>query len=72
MKTINRAQLRGKPLDTICKSALTTRHEFGKDDNPVFCYGVYVLGPEFGHLHGNCYDCKAYVDNAEPPKEENT
>lgn len=66
MKTVTRAQLRGKPLERICYSAHTTRHEFGPQDNRVFCYGVYVLGPEDGQLHGNCYNCKALVDHAEP------
>lgn len=72
MKTINRAQLRGEPLDPMCKRARTTRHEFGPHDNRVFCYGLYALGPEDGQLHGSCLDCKALVDNAEPVEVEST
>lgn len=68
MKTINRAQLRGKPLDLLCRRAKTTRHEFSPKDNRVFCYGLYDCMTE--ELTRSCKDCKALVDNAEPVKEE--
>ena len=36
---ISRKQLRGKGLDKDCKTAHTTSHEYGLDDDRVFCYG---------------------------------
>lgn len=68
MKTINRAQLRGKPLDSLCKRARTTRHEYGMHDNRVFCYGLYDCMTE--EILDSCKNCKAHIDNAEPPEEE--
>lgn len=68
MKIINRAQLRGKPLDILCKRARTTSNEYGPDDNRVFCYGLADCMTE--ELLDCCKNCKAYVGNAEPPEEE--
>lgn len=68
MKTINRAQLRGEPLDPMCKRARTSRHEFGPQDNRVFCYGLYDCMAE--EMIQSCKDCKALIDNAEPEEEQ--
>lgn len=38
---INRAKLRGKPLDSDCKKAYRTTHECGMKDDRVYCYGLY-------------------------------
>lgn len=64
MKTVNRAQLRGKPLERICYSAHTTRHEFGSRDNRVFCFGIM----DGDDLIEPCRSCKALMDCAEPPE----
>lgn len=37
MKKVNRAKLRGKPLDSDCKTAHTSTGEYGNDDRRVFC-----------------------------------
>lgn len=68
MKTINRAQLRGEPLDPMCKRARTSRHEFGPQDKRVFCYGLYDCMTE--EMIQSCKDCKALIDNAEPEEEQ--
>lgn len=68
MKTITRAQLRGKPLERICYSAHTTRHEYGRHDNRVFCYGIQ--DSMTGVLIPPCRVCKALVDHAEPVEVE--
>lgn len=67
MKTVNRAQLRGKPLDLLCRQAKTTRHEFGREDNRVFCFGLADCMTE--ELLSTCQHCKALVDNAEPMED---
>lgn len=66
-KTINRAQLRGKPLDPICRKAHVSKGEYGPDDNRCFCYGLYDAMDE--EPLEMCRECKAYIDNSEPPKE---
>lgn len=69
MKKITRANLRGKPLDRECYRANRTTNEYGKDDNRVFCFGLYS---EFSDtdIDEKCLKCKAYVDNAEPLEKE--
>lgn len=69
MKKITRANLRGKPLDKECYRANRTTNEYGKDDNRVFCYGLYA---EFSDdvIDEKCLKCKAYVGNAEPLNKE--
>ena len=42
MKRISRATLRGKPLNEDCKRANRATHEYGKEDNRVYCYGLYT------------------------------
>ena len=50
---INRAKLRGKPLDSECKRANRTTHEYGVKDDRVYCYGLY--GPYLlGKLTNRC------------------
>lgn len=68
MKKINRAELRGKPLDSDCKKAHTSTHEYGKDDNRGFCLGIKDLMTE--EPLEKCEVCKAFVFNAEPLEEE--
>ena len=69
MKKITRAQLRGKPLDEDCKKANRTTHEYGIDDNRVFCYGL-LEDMSYWAKQEKCENCKAYVYNAEPPERE--
>lgn len=66
---INRAQLRGEPLNDDCKTARTTTNEFGTKDCRVFCYGLYKNQSET-EICDKCLNCGAYVHNAEPPKEK--
>lgn len=40
VKRVSRAQLRGQPLDPVCKRAKTTSGEYGAEDKRVFCYGM--------------------------------
>ena len=64
---INRAKLRGKPLDEDCKFAHRTTHEYGIKDDRVFCYGLYKDMSDWA-IREECRKCGAYVDNAEPLK----
>ena len=67
-KTIDRKHLRNAPLHWFCGKAYTTRHEYGPDDNRVFCYGtVDMMTDEYLVA---CKKCKAFVYNSTPPKEE--
>ena len=66
-KTIDRKHLRTAPLHPFCIKAHTTRHEYGLDDNRVYCYGVidkmtdeYLIA---------CKRCKAFVNNSTPLEE---
>lgn len=65
MKEISRAQLRTEPLDEDCGRARTTRHEYGPDDNRVFCHG---LERQPGSYEEKCAACPAFVWNAAPPE----
>ena len=64
MMEINRAELRGKPLDLDCKKAHTTRHEYGQQDERVFCLGL--CDKKTDDIIKKCLNCKAWVKNAEP------
>lgn len=64
---VNRAQLRGKPLDKDCKRANTITNEYGTQDDRVFCYGLYEE-PTDWLIKKKCLECKAFVNNAEPLK----
>lgn len=66
MKRINRAKLRGEPLDEDCKKlAFTTTGEYGQDDKRCFCYGLVDLMRD--EPLKKCCECKAFIDNATPP-----
>lgn len=65
---ISRAKLRGKELDKGCKTAHTTSHEYGLDDDRVFCYGLVDYSTD--ELIEKCKNCKALAYNATPPQEE--
>lgn len=68
MKRITRKQLRGKPLDSLCKKANTTTNEYGLEDKRVFCCGIWeAMTDEPIEI---CRACKAFVQNEEPSKEE--
>ena len=68
MKKVNRAMLRGKPLDEDCKSANTTTGEFGSADNRVFCYGwIDMMTDEYLE---KCKECGAFIQNAKPLEAE--
>lgn len=66
---ISRAMLRGKPLDDDCRRANHTTHEYGIKDDRVFCYGLYKEQSET-EICDECLKCKAFINNAEPLKEE--
>lgn len=61
---INRAKLRGKKLDEDCKRAHTSSHEYGLDDDRVFCYGLVNYSND--DLIEKCKNCKALAYNAAP------
>lgn len=67
MKTVDRAKLRGKPLDPMCYKAKTSRHEFGRNDNRVFCYGLVDAMTD--EVLPQCRECKALVDFAKPMED---
>ena len=69
MKTISRAEMRGKPLDKDCKRAYIAKHEYGPNDNRCFCNGLYAEWSDC-EINEKCIDCKAFVENAEPLKED--
>ena len=58
MKPINRAKLRGKPLERECYRANTC-----VEDNEVRCWGLYAefSDDEIGDVAEKCLNCKAYV-----------
>ena len=61
---INRAKLRGKPLDEDCKKAKTTSCEYGIYDGRIFCLGIVDMKND--EYLSKCRECGAFVDNAEP------
>ena len=66
MKRVSRAQLRGQPLDLLCKKAHTTTNECGSKDRRVFCYGIYdCITEEPEEL---CAVCGAFIRNITPPR----
>ena len=56
---ISRAKLRGKKLDEDCKSCCTSSHEYGLDDDRVFCYGLVDYSTD--EIIEKCKNCKARV-----------
>lgn len=61
---MNRAKLRGEPLEEFCKKAYTTTNEYGLDDKRIFCYGW--LDSTSDEYLDECKICGALVNNAEP------
>ena len=59
---INRAKLRGKPLNSDCKQAQRTTHEHGVTDDRVYCYGLLEDMSEW-QIKEKCRKCGAYIDN---------
>ena len=54
--------LRGKPLDEDCVTARQSSHEYGENDNRVFCYGLIdSMNDEY---LAKCKVCGAFVNNA--------
>ncbi len=69
MKRVTRAQLRGQPLDPLCKKAHTTTHEYGLDDNRVFCFGWICR--ENDEPEALCEACGAFFRNMKPLEDGN-
>lgn len=65
---ISRAKIRGKKLDEDCKRTCTSSHEYGLDDDRVFCYGIVDYSTD--ELIEKCKNCKALVCNATLPEEK--
>lgn len=65
---IDRATVRGKPLDEDCYRANRATNEYGENDDRVFCYGLYKE-QSVTDICDKCLKCKAFVNNAEPPTE---
>lgn len=72
MKRISRATLRGKPLNEDCKRANRATHEYGKEDNRVYCYGLYTefsdcdireecYGPDYDHDYDELEEMISYL-----------
>lgn len=61
---ISRAKIRGEKLDEDCKRAYTTSHEYGPDDDRVFCYGLFDYSND--EFIEKCKNCKAHVYNSTP------
>ena len=62
---INRAQLRGKPLDKDCYRARRTTNEYGPEDDRVYCFGLYGYYGE-DDLLDKCEVCGAHVRYVTP------
>ncbi|MEG1562187.1 MAG: hypothetical protein RR365_00840 [Bacteroides sp.] len=63
-----RSAMRGKPLDSDCKKAHTSTHEYGLDDTRVFCYGLIDLMND--EALPKCRECGAFAFNAKPMEED--
>lgn len=59
---IDRAELRGKPLDWDCHYAKTLIHAHGSTDNRELCYGLLVNAKDW-IINPKCLECKAYLKN---------
>lgn len=69
MKKINRAVLRGRPLDKDCYIARTCLHQYGFNDNRCYCLGL--INKRNDEFLEKCLECKAFVNNATPLEVEN-
>ena len=67
MKTINRAKIKGKPLDNDCKNARVCTEE-DKDTKYCFCYGIVDL--HYDDYLDKCKNCKAFERNMPNTQEE--
>jgi hypothetical protein len=65
---ISRKKLRGKELDNDCKTAHITSHEYGLDDDRVFCYGLEDLSTD--EPFEKCKMCNAFIDNITPLEKQ--
>lgn len=65
MARFNRAELRGKPLDDDCKRAKLSKHEYGLNDERIYCYGLFAPNSIY-EIHPKCEECGAYCMNAKP------
>lgn len=65
MKRINRAQLKGSPLEEDCKKfAYSDPHQFGPEDKRCFCSGIWDrMRDEYCK---KCVTCAAWNGNAIP------
>ena len=68
MKRVSRAQLRGEPLDPLCKKAYTTTGEYGPNDKRVFCFGI--MDAMTDEPEEKCVVCGAFVRNETPCSDE--
>lgn len=68
-KKITRPMLRGKPLDPDCRKAYKVKHEYGPEDDRVFCFGLTEDMADW-KIQDKCLQCGAYVGNCTPPKED--
>lgn len=64
----NRAVQRGKPLDKDCYLCKTTTHEYGLNDDRVFCYGLEDRATD--EPLQKCRECGAFVWNSKPLEEK--
>ena len=62
MKYIDRAVIRGKKLDPDCYRAQRVKHNRGKEDNRILCYGLLDMAYEYKYCDC-CLECKAFVWN---------
>lgn len=67
MKTINRAKIKGNPLDEDCKTAKVCT-EFSNGIKYCFCYGIVDL--YYDEYLDKCKNCKACVSNMPDNQEE--
>ena len=65
---ISRAKIRGKKLDEDCKRTCTSSHEYGPDDDRVFCYGLEDLSTD--EPFEKCKMCNAFIDNITPLEKQ--
>lgn len=65
---INRAKLRGEPLEKDCYRANTIDEMINDNSYGTFCLGLYkefADGIEIDDVRKECLECKAYVRNNE-------
>lgn len=72
MEKVNRAELRGKPLDDYCFAAHIDI-EFGENGTKkyCYCYGLYE-GRFIDRLKKECFECGAYEGNINLKEEKET